>query len=126
VSAPDERARGFFDAHGRGDLDAVRAALDPELVSYVTNDEGGADVVRGRDAYMDRLPDLHAVGGTMAVTQVLAVDDRWALAMVEIRAERDGRSLHNHAGFLLELSDSGIARMWMVDALPQYSAEFWS
>jgi ketosteroid isomerase-like protein len=126
VSAPEQRAREFFEAYGRGDLDAVRAALDPELVSYVTNAEGGADAVNGRDAYMERLPDLHAAGGKIGVPQVLAVDDRWVLAMVEIRAERDGRELHNHAGFLLELSDSGIVRMWMVDALPEYSAEFWS
>ena len=46
--------------------------------------------------------------------------------MIEIRAERDGRALHNHAGFLLELGGTGISRMWMVDALPEYSAEFWS
>ena len=59
------------------------------------------------------------------MTQVLAVDDQRVLAMVEIRAERDGRTLHNHAGFLLELR-RGIARLWMVDALPEYSAEFWS
>jgi len=126
VSEIEARAREFFDAYGRGDLDAVRAALDPELVSYVTNADGGADVVSGRDEYMQRLPDLHAAGGSIGLTQVLGVDDRWVLAMVEIRAEREGRSLHNHAGFLLELSDSGIARMWMVDALPEYSAEFWS
>jgi ketosteroid isomerase-like protein len=126
VSPPEQRAREFFDAYGRGDFDAVRAALDPDLVSYVTNAEGGADVVSGRDEYMARLPDLHAAGGSIGVTQVLAVDDRWVLAMVEIRAERDGRELHNHAGFLLELSNAGVARMWMVDALPEYSAEFWS
>jgi ketosteroid isomerase-like protein len=126
VSVPERSAREFFDAYGRGDFDAVRGALDPELVSYVTNAEGGADVVSGRDQYMARLPDLSAAGGSIGITQVLAVDDRWVLAMVEIRAERDGRALHNHAGFLLELSDTGIARMWMVDALPEYSAEFWS
>jgi hypothetical protein len=126
VSPSERRAREFFEDYGRGDLDAVRAALDPELVSYVTNAEGGADVVNGRDAYMERLPDLHAAGGSIGVTQVLGVDDRWVLAMVEIRAERGGRQLHNHAGFLLELSDSGVARMWMVDALPENSAEFWS
>ena len=34
-------------------------------------------------------------------------------------------ALHNHAGFLLVLGGARISRMWMVDALPEYSAEFW-
>jgi hypothetical protein len=75
---------------------------------------------------MARLPGLRAAGGTIAVTQALEVDDRRVLAMIEIRAERDDRGLHNHAGCLLELGGSSISRMWMVDALPEYSAEFWS
>jgi ketosteroid isomerase-like protein len=126
VSELEDRAREFFDAYGRGDLDAVRATLDDDLVSYVTNADGGADAVHGADAYVERLPDLRAAGGTIAVTQALEVGDGRVLAMVEIRAERDGRTLHNHAGFLLELDGSSISRMWMVDALPEYSAEFWS
>ena len=126
MTRSERRAREFFDAYAAGDLDAVRAALADDLVSYVTNADGGADAVHGADAYMARLPGLRAAGGTIAVTQALEVDDRRVLAMVEIRAERDGRALHNHAGFLLELGGSSISRMWMVDALPEYSAEFWS
>lgn len=126
MSELEDRARGFFDAYGAGDLDAVRAAFDDDLVSYVTNAAGSADAVHGADAYVERLPNLGAAAGTVAVTQALEVGDRRVLAMVEIRAERNGRTLHNHAGFLLEFSEAGISRMWMVDALPEYSAEFWS
>ncbi len=122
----ERRAREFFAAYGRGDLDAVREALADDLSSYVTNAEGGADVVGGREAYMDRLPDLRAVGGSMDVTQALQVDDERVLAMVEIRASRGGRELHNHAGFLIGFSGGRIRNLWMVDALPAYSAEFWS
>lgn len=47
--------------------------------------------------------------------------------MVEFKAERKGRTLHNHAGFLARFDgDVRIDELWMVDALPAYSDEFWS
>ena len=46
--------------------------------------------------------------------------------MVEIRAEREGRALHNFAAFLTRVVDGQVRQIWMVDALPAYSDEFWS
>jgi len=61
------------------------------------------------------------------VTQAVSVSRARVLAMVEIRATRKGRELHNHAGFLARFDDDGhIDELWMVDALPAYSDEFWS
>jgi hypothetical protein len=57
---------------------------------------------------------------------VLPVDGVRVLTMVEIRAERDGRQLHNLAAFLAEVGDGKVTRLWMVDALPAYSDVFWS
>ena len=48
------------------------------------------------------------------------------MTMVEIRAERGGRQLHNFAAFLAQVSDGKVTKLWMVDALPAYSDEFWS
>jgi ketosteroid isomerase-like protein len=123
---PSELARRFFEAYGAGELDAVRSALAPGLVAYVTNAEGGVDLVEGRDAYMERLPDLHATGGCLAVTQVLEVDAHQVLTMVEIRASRGGRELHNFAAFLARVEKGLVTHLWMVEALPAYSHEFWS
>ena len=40
---------------------------------------------------------------------------------------RKGRTLHNHAGFLARFDAAGrLDELWMVDALPAYSDEFWS
>ena len=61
-----------------------------------------------------------------AVTQTLVVDATRVMTMVEIRAERDGRALHNFAAFLAEVEDGRVRRLWMVDARPAYSEEFWS
>jgi ketosteroid isomerase-like protein len=119
-------ARRLFEAYGAGDVDGFRALLADDLIAYVTNAAAGVDELRGVEAYMSRLPDLHAAGGHLLITQVLPVDDARVLTMVEIRAERDGRQLHNFAAFLAEVGDGKVTRLWMVDALPAYSDEFWA
>jgi hypothetical protein len=61
------------------------------------------------------------------VTQVHEIDDRTVLFMIEIRAERLGRALHNFAGILIRLSTEGkMIEYRMVEALPAESDRFWS
>jgi ketosteroid isomerase-like protein len=119
-------ARRFFGAYGEGDLETVRALLADDLTSYVTNAEGGVDRVEGAEAYMARLPDTAGVDLSTRITQVVAIDDERVLTMVEIEAERDEARLHNFAGFLARVSGGRIAELWMVEAEPAYSDEFWS
>ena len=83
--------------------------------------DGTATIVRGRDDYLAGSPDLRAAGGSARLTQVVDVDADRTLAMVEIRAERGGRTLHNFAGFLVVVRDDLIAELWMVDAKPAES-----
>lgn len=45
--------------------------------------------------------------------------------MVEIKAERKGRTLHNFAAFLMDVRKGRIQAMRMVEALPAYSDAFW-
>jgi ketosteroid isomerase-like protein len=118
--------RRFLRAYGDGDLAAVRAGLGDDLVAYVTNADGGADLVEGAERYLERLPDLRAAGGTIEVTQTLEVNTELVLAMIEIRAERGGRELHNFASLLARIADGRIATLWMVEAQPAHSNEFWS
>jgi ketosteroid isomerase-like protein len=100
--------------------------LAEDLVAYITNADAQVDTVRGRDEYMKRVPDLQAAGGSAEITQVVGIDSERAMTMVEIRAERKGKTLHNFAGFLARVADGRIAELWMVDARPAYSDEFWS
>jgi ketosteroid isomerase-like protein len=119
-------ARRLFGAYADGDLDGFRGLLADDLTAYVTNAAAGVDELHGVDDYMRRVPDLHAAGGELSVTQILPIDDERVLAMVEIKAERDGRRLHNFAAFLAQVRDGKVKTLWMVDALPAYSDEFWS
>lgn len=107
----------------------VRASFDPQVRAFITNAEGGTDLVEGGEALGRRFPDFAAMADSFhaTVTQVHEIDDRTVLFMIEIRAERLGRSLHNFAGIFLRLSAEGKTTEYrMVEALPAESQRFWS
>jgi ketosteroid isomerase-like protein len=127
ASDPVEISRAFFQAYADGERDQAASLLAEDVTAYITNADAGVDTVNSRDDYMARVPDLQAAGGTVEVTQVAGVDDERAMTMVEIKVpDRNGKSLHNHAAFLARVANGEIEELWMVEALPAYSDEFWS
>lgn len=124
-TAADVVAR-FVDAYGRGDTDATRSLLGEDVVAYVTNAAGGVDEVVGRDAYAARLPSLEDAQLSIEIAQSVDVAPSQVMAMVKIEAERKGRSLRNFAAFLIRVHEGELVEIWMVEALPSYSDEFWS
>ena len=123
---PEDVFVAMIEAFDAGDTDRMGALLADDVVAYVTNAEGSADRVDGRDAYLARMPDVRGAEYTVTVTQSVAVAAGQVLAMVDVEAAREGRTLHNHAAFLATVRDGVITEVWMVDALPAYSVEFWS
>ena len=128
ASAAQAIARRFVEAFSANDLQALRELLADDVVSYVTNAAGGVDEVRGREDYVARVAamDVPTARMQLDVTQAVAVPPDQVLVMVEVTAARAERTLHNHAAHLLRIRDGRISQMWMVEALPAYSAEFWS
>jgi ketosteroid isomerase-like protein len=122
----EQLARDLFDAYGAGDLDAMRALLADDMVSHITNADAGIDLVEGADAFVDRLPDLEGASLRTSITQVVAIDDERVMTMIRIAAERKGRELSSFAAFLTRIRDGRVAELWMVEAQPAYSDEFWS
>jgi ketosteroid isomerase-like protein len=127
-SAAETIARCFVEAFSANDLDTLRQLLTEDVVSYVTNADGGVDEVHGRESYVARIAamDVPSARLRLDVTQAVAISPDQVLVMVEVTAARGERTLHNHAAHLLRVRDGKIAQMWMVEALPAYSAEFWS
>ena len=115
----------LVEAYAARDEDAMRSALASDLTAYVTNAEGGVDRVDGREAYVQGLLALVAEELSVRVTQTVTVAPDSTLTMVEIRAERAGKTLHNFSAFLARIENEQIVELWMVEALPAYSAEFW-
>ena len=123
---PEQVFRNMVAAFGAGDRDAMRELLADDIVAYVTNASGSVDRVEGPEGYLARVPDVAGAEYSADVTQAVSVAPGQVLGMVEIKAEREGRTLHNHAAFLARVADERITELWMVEALPAYSDEFWS
>jgi hypothetical protein len=71
--------------------------------------------------------DLPAARFSVELTQSpVAVDADRVLIMVEVRAVRGSRRLHNFAAHLLRVAGGSIEEWTMVDAKPAESDRFWS
>lgn len=119
----------FLTAFGAADMLAMRDLLAPNLVAWVTSADGEMDRVEGRDAYLDRIAamDLPAADFRVELTQPpVPVNSDLVLALVEVHAARNGRTLHNFAAHLLRLRNGQIAEWWMADAKPSESDAFWA
>lgn len=124
-----EIAERFIAAFSAAAFDAMRELLAPDLVAWVTGPDGEMARVEGRDSYLGRIEamDLPAARFSVELTQVpVQVGSDRVLLMVEVHAERGGRTLHNFAGHLLRIDGARIAEWWMVDAKPAESDTFWA
>ena len=119
--------RRFIEAFDAADLDGVAECLSEDLVAEVTQKDASTIELHGRAAYMANIAalDVPAVRPSAKVTQIAHVGFDQVMAMVEIRATRKGRKLHNHAAYLMTIKEGQIARIWMVEALPEESDTFW-
>ena len=122
----EEITRAFIAAYAANDRAGARALLADDVVGYVTNAEAGVDDVRGADAYMARMPPLDDAELTIDVTQSVTVAPGQALTMVRIAAERADQSLRNFSAFLTRVEGGRLTEIWMVEAQPAFSDEFWS
>jgi ketosteroid isomerase-like protein len=125
----DEMAvvRRFIRAFQDGDLDTIAAVLDPRFTGHITSADGGV-VSAGRDDYVEsvRAMDVASASLRLDVPNVVEVEPGRVLVMVVVHAERGGRSLHNFSGHLATVHEGRITELWMVDALPAESDDFWS
>ena len=107
----------------------MRSRLAEDLVAFITNAEGGLDRIEGREEYLSRIEamDLPSARFSVELTQApVPVDSEQVLIMVEVRARRDGRSLHNFAAHLLRVAGGRVTEWRMVEVKPAESDEFWS
>lgn len=120
--------RTFIDAFNAADLEGMASCLAENLVAAVTQRDGSTTQVEGRDAYMTLIAqlDIGTVQPRLTITQIADVTEDQVLVMIEVKAARKGRRLHNFAAYLMIFRDLKIEKIWMVEALPEESDTFWS
>ncbi len=108
-------------------LQRAAGYLDENLVAFVTQADGSTARVEGRDDYMATIGRLNigSVHPSLTVTQIAEVAPDKIMMMVEIKAERKGRKLHNFAAFLMIMAKGLIHQIHMVEARPSESDAFW-
>ena len=122
---PETVASTLFKAYAEGQRRAMRACMADDMVGWITNAAGGVDRTESAEGYIARLPDLSEAELDLRITQVLGVDAERAMVMVAIRARRRGHDLENYAAFLARVVNGLVVELWMVEAQPAYSDEFW-
>lgn len=127
--SPHEQAvvrlvRGF----SNGDSATVERLLSPDLVAYVTQPDGSTREVVGARAYAAIVDAMDPASAQLRIDipQITTIEPGLVMAMFEVHAARHGRTLHNFSGQLFRFAGDLIDRMWMVEALPRASDEFWS
>ena len=126
----EEVVERFLEAFNSGDFEGIRGVLDDSLVAFVTTEDGDQAVVHGAEAYVDSLRDMLTSAPTRYsvefTQQPVPVDDDRMLMMLEIRASRGGRTLHNYSAQLVRFTGDRISEIRMTDAKPRESAQFWA
>lgn len=129
ASDPQRVVRDFVTAFAAVDADAMGALLDEGVAAHITNAEGGADLIEGKDELLRRIGsvDYGAAELSIEVTNATEPVPGQVLAMAEVRASApSGEKLHNFAAHLCTVSDGLITEWWMVEALPAESDRFWA
>ncbi len=81
--------RRTADAFRSGDLDALEALVDPDVVWHVPGDHPFAGEIRGRDALLEWLRRVAEIGFTLREHDVLA-NDAHVVALSYMGAKREG------------------------------------
>jgi ketosteroid isomerase-like protein len=125
--SPRDVALAFVRAFGSADLDALGALLADDFVGHVTTADGGVVEV-DREGYVDsvRSMDVATANLRLEVPNIVEVGMDRVLVMVVVHAARGGKTLHNFSGQLATVASGRLTELWMVDALPAESDEFWS
>ena len=127
-SAHEQTVVDLVQAFAGGDSAAVKSRLADGLVAHVTQSDGSTRQVVGSANYaaiVDAMDPLSA-NLPMAIPQIMTIAPGLVMAMFEVHAARYGRRLHNFSGQLFRFDGDVIDRIWMVEALPRESDEFWS
>jgi uncharacterized protein len=124
-----ERFRKGYENFGKGDLEAIREDLDPDIVWHV----GGHNSLTGDYKGIDDVFTLFGrifteTAGTLKneVHDILA-NDTHGVAMIKQSAERNGKRLETNAVHIVHYDGHGrITESWLIPEQAAESDEFWS
>lgn len=118
----------FISAFEKLDVEKMRILLDDAFIMYVTNAAGGVDKIEGANEFIKRFKSIDYSKANylnLTATQLVSVEPNKMMAMVHVKANKKAVDFENFAAFLFYTSSNKITHIWMVDAKPAYSDQFW-
>ncbi|MDT9688857.1 nuclear transport factor 2 family protein [Streptomyces sp. P9(2023)] len=117
-----------FAAFSAGDMDALAEVFHPDVVWHV----GGRNLLAGdhqgrEDTFALFGREFQLTGGTYRpqLHDVLANDDH-AVALLHVKASREGKDLDMDYALVLHMRDSRITEGWVLVTDPSTYDDFWS
>ena len=110
------------------DYVTLRKLYADDVENYVTDKEGESVLVKGCENYLAAIKRMNfsSVHPSLTITQINVLSENEALFMVEVKAQKPTKSLHNFAAYLVKFANNKINSTTMVEALPAYSDSFWN
>lgn len=110
------------------DYSTLRTLYADDVENYVTTKDGKTVLIKGREKYLQAIQrmDFSSVHPSLSLTQVHILNPHQALCMVEVKAQKPNKKLHNFAAYLLTFVNDKIQRCDMVEAMPAHSDFFWN
>lgn len=130
MAHPNEELLGrWFGAQARANPEEVRAQLTDDVVWHVPGKNLLSRDYRGPDEVLGFMAHVRELSGGTARPQLLGVlaNDGWAVALVRMFAEREGRQLDgSFQAWAYRIVDGKIAEFWFL-VEDRYEVDaFWS
>ncbi len=103
--------RRTADAFRSGDLDALEALVDPDVVWHVPGDHPFAGEIRGRDALLEWLRRVAEIGFTLREHDVLANGEH-VVALSHMGAKREGLEVETRVVSVFHFRDGRQLERW--------------
>jgi ketosteroid isomerase-like protein len=125
----EELLTRWFVSQARGEPEAVRAQLADDVVWHVPGKNLLSRDYHGAEEVMGFLVHVRELSGGSARPQLLGVlaNDGWAVALVRMFAEREGRKLDgSFQAWAYRIANGKIAEFWFLVEDRYEVDEFWS
>jgi len=105
----------FIELMKMADYPEMKDLLSDDLVAYLTNSKGEVDKLEGKTAYIQRFSAIDRPREIqMNIVQMVSLVPDQILMMLEVAVNDAGKSIVNHAAYLVKFDHKKIQEIWMV------------
>ncbi len=123
----EELVRQGFKAFQQGDMETLSQLFADNATWHSAGDSPVSGVFTGKDEIFANFGEVQQRVDTLEqdIHDVLANDDH-AVALVKVKATRDGKQLEQDQAFVFHVDDEKVQSVWLLNFDTREADEFWS